>query len=172
MKRLDKPGSGGGKIVILEPPRLAARAAARRMAQTLNEPVGKTVGYRIQLDNKTGPDTTIEVVTEGILTRRLQSDPSLEGVAAVIFDEFHERNLQADLGLALCLDCQAGLRENLRILVMSATLDGAASAELIGDAPVVASAGRAFPVATLHLGMALIHISRLRRRQTQILWCP
>ena len=100
---------------MLEPRRLAARAAARRMAQSLGEPVGKTVGYRIQLDNRTGPGTLIEVVTEGILTRRLQSDPSLEGVAAVIFDEFHERNLQADLGLALCLDCQAGLREDLRI---------------------------------------------------------
>ena len=121
-----------------------ARAAARRMAQTLGEPVGKTVGYRIQLDNKTGPDTLIEVVTEGILTRRLQSDPSLEGVAAVIFDEFHERNLQADLGLALCLDCQAGLREDLRILVMSATLDVGPIAELLGDAPVHCQRGPRF----------------------------
>ncbi len=137
---------------MLEPRRLAARAAARRMAQTLGEPVGKTVGYRIQLDNKTGPDTMIEVVTEGILTRRLQRDPSLEGVAAVIFDEFHERNLQADLGLALCLDCQAGLREDLRILVMSATLDTAPIAELMGDVPVITSAGRAFPVETRYLG--------------------
>lgn len=149
---LDAPWRAGGRILILEPRRLAARAAARRMAQTLGEPVGKTVGYRIQLDNKTGPDTVIEVVTEGILTRRLQSDPSLEGVAAVIFDEFHERNLQADLGLALCLDCQAGLREDLRILVMSATLEGAPIAELMGGAPVIASAGRAFPVETRYLG--------------------
>lgn len=152
LRLLDTPWRDGGKIIILEPRRLATKAAARRMAQTLGEPVGKTVGYRIQLDNKTGPDTLIEVVTEGILTRRLQSDPSLEGVAAVIFDEFHERNLQADLGLALCLDCQAGLREDLRILVMSATLDGAPIAELMGDAPVIASAGRAFPVETRYLG--------------------
>jgi ATP-dependent helicase HrpB len=152
LKLLDTPWRKGGRIIMLEPRRLAARAAARRMAQTLGEPVGKTVGYRIQLDNKTGPDTIIEVVTEGILTRRLQIDPSLEGVAAVIFDEFHERNLQADLGLALCLDCQAGLREDLRILVMSATLDGAPVAELMGGAPVIASAGRAFPVETRYLG--------------------
>jgi len=152
LRLLDTPWREGGKIIILEPRRLAARAAARRMAQTLGESVGKTVGYRIQLDNKTGPDTNIEVVTEGILTRRLQRDPSLEGVAAVIFDEFHERNLQADLGLALCLDCQAGLRESLRILVMSATLDVAPIAELMGDVPVIASAGRAFPVETRYLG--------------------
>lgn len=152
LRLLDAPWREGGKIIILEPRRLAARAAARRMAQTLDEPVGKTVGYRIQLDNKTGPDTIIEVVTEGILTRRLQSDPSLEGVAAVIFDEFHERNLQADLGLALCLDCQAGLREDLRILVMSATLDVAPIAELMGDVPVIVSAGRVFPVETRYLG--------------------
>ncbi|MGY8651688.1 MAG: DEAD/DEAH box helicase, partial [Verrucomicrobiia bacterium] len=155
LRLLDTPWREGGKIIMLEPRRLAARAAARRMAQTLGEPVGKTVGYRIQLDNKTGPDTLIEVVTEGILTRRLQRDPSLEGVAAVIFDEFHERNLQADLGLALCLDCQAGLRENLRILVMSATLDVTPIAELLGDAAVIASAGRAFPVETRYLGKPL-----------------
>ena len=152
LRLLDAPWRAGGRILILEPRRLATRAAARRMAQTLDEPVGKTIGYRIQLDNRTGPETLIEVVTEGILTRRLQSDPSLEGVAAVIFDEFHERNLQADLGLALCLDCQAGLREDLRILVMSATLDVAPIAELLGDAPVIASAGRAFPVETRYLG--------------------
>lgn len=152
LRLLETPWRAGGKIILLEPRRLAARAAARRMAQTLGEPVGKTVGYRIQLDNKIGPDTVIEVVTEGILTRRLQSDPSLEGVSAVIFDEFHERNLQADLGLALCLDCQAGLREDLRILVMSATLDVGPIAELLGNAPVIASAGRAFPVETRYLG--------------------
>ena len=152
LRLLDSPWRNGGKIIILEPRRLATRAAARRMAQTLDEPVGKTVGYRIQLDNKTGPETVIEVVTEGILTNRLQSDPSLEGVAAVIFDEFHERNLQADLGLALCLDCQAGLREELRILVMSATLDVGPIAELMGDVPVIVGAGRAFPVETRYLG--------------------
>ena len=152
LRLLEAPWRDGGKIIMLEPRRLAARAAARRMAQTLGEPVGKTVGYRIQLDNKTGPDTIIEVVTEGVLTRRLQRDPSLEGVAAVIFDEFHERNLQADLGLALCLDCQAGLREELRILVMSATLDVGPIAKIMGDAPVIASPGRAFPVETRYLG--------------------
>lgn len=149
---MDAPWRKGGRIVMLEPRRLAARAAAQRMAQTLGETVGKTVGYRIQLDSRTGPDTVIEVVTEGILTRRLQSDPSLEGVAAVIFDEIHERNLQSDLGLALCLDCQAGLREDLRILAMSATLDAAPIASIMGDAPVFASAGRAFPVETRYLG--------------------
>lgn len=149
---LDAPWRHGGKIIMLEPRRLATRAAAQRMALTLGEPIGKTVGYRVQLDSKVGPNTLIEVVTEGILTRRLQRDPSLEGVAAVIFDEFHERNLQADLGLALCLDCQAGLREDLRIIVMSATLDGAPVAALMGDAPVVSSDGRAFPVETHYLG--------------------
>jgi hypothetical protein len=152
LRLLDAPWREGGRIIILEPRRLAARAAARRMAQTLGEPVGKTVGYRVQLDNRTGPDTLIEVVTEGILTRRLQRDPSLEGVAAVIFDEFHERSLQADLGLALCLDCQAGLREDLRIVVMSATLDMSPVAELMGSAPVIESPGRAFPVETFYLG--------------------
>ena len=149
---LDAPWRQGGKIIMLEPRRLATRAAAQRMAQMRGEAVGETVGYHIQLDNKTGPNTLIEVVTEGILTRRLQRDPSLEGIAAVIFDEFHERNLQADLGLALCLDCQAGLREDLRILVMSATLDVTSVAALMGDAPVIASEGRAFPVETRYLG--------------------
>jgi len=149
---LDASWRKGGKIIMLEPRRLATRAAAGRMAQTLNEPVGETVGYRIQLDRKIGPNTVIEVVTEGILTRRLQRDPSLEGVAVVIFDEFHERSLQADLGLALCLDCQAGLREDLRILVMSATLDVEPVATLMGDAPIIASEGRTFSVETHYLG--------------------
>ncbi|NQV99134.1 MAG: ATP-dependent helicase HrpB [Rhodospirillales bacterium] len=157
---LDAPWRRGGKIIMLEPRRLAARAAARRMALTLGEAVGKTVGYRVQLDSQVGPDTLIEVVTEGILTRRLQRDPSLEGVAAVIFDEFHERNLQADLGLALCLDGQAGLREDLRLLVMSATLDGAPVAALMGDAAVVSSEGRAYHVATHYLGKPAV--SRFR----------
>ncbi|RED54080.1 ATP-dependent helicase HrpB [Aestuariispira insulae] len=143
---------GNGTILMLEPRRLAARAAAIRMAQTLGEPVGKTVGYRIQLDNKVSTDTRIEVVTEGILTRRLQQDPELDGVAAVIFDEFHERSLQADLGLALCLDAQEGLREDLRLIVMSATLDGKPVAELMGNAPILTSEGRAFPVETRYLG--------------------
>ncbi len=152
LKLLDAPWRKGNRIVMLEPRRLAARTAAQHMSNLLGENVGKTVGYSIQLDNKTGPNTVIEVVTEGILTRRLQSDPSLEGVAAVIFDEIHERNLQSDLGLALCLDCQAGLRDDLRILAMSATLDTASIAAIMGGAPVFASTGRAFPVETRHLG--------------------
>jgi ATP-dependent helicase HrpB len=149
---LDASWRNGGKIIMLEPRRLATRAAAWRMAHTLDEPVGETVGYRIQLDSKVGPNTVIEVVTEGILTRRLQRDPSLEGVAVVIFDEFHERSLQADLGLALCLDCQVGLRGDLRILVMSATLDVEPVAAMMGDAPIIASEGRTFNVETHYLG--------------------
>ncbi|MEL6643189.1 MAG: ATP-dependent helicase HrpB [Pseudomonadota bacterium] len=139
-------GLGGGRIVMLEPRRIAARAAAERMAETLGEPVGETVGYRIRGEAKVSQATRIEVVTEGILTRMLQSDPSLDGVGTVIFDEFHERSLNADLGLALCLEVREALREDLRLIVMSATLDGAAVAELMGDAPVVRSPGRAFDV--------------------------
>jgi ATP-dependent helicase HrpB len=136
------------RIVMLEPRRLAARAVATRMAQTLGEAVGRTVGYRTRLETKVSKDTRIEVVTEGILTRWLQRDATLEGVALVIFDEFHERSLNADLGLALCLDAQETVREDLRLLVMSATLDGAAVAKLLGDAPIVTAEGRAFPVTT------------------------
>jgi len=143
---------GGGRILVLEPRRLAARAAARRMASTLGEEVGETVGYRVHLDSKVGPRTRIEVVTEGVLTRRLLGDPGLEGVGAVLFDEFHERSLNADLGLALCLESQGALRDDLRLLVMSATIDGASVARLLGDAPVIESLGRAFPVETRHLG--------------------
>ncbi|HEY0684062.1 MAG TPA: ATP-dependent helicase HrpB [Steroidobacter sp.] len=139
---------GDSRIVMLEPRRLAARAVATRMAQTLGEAVGRTVGYRTRLETKVSKDTRIEVVTEGILTRWLQRDPTLEGVALVIFDEFHERSLNADLGLALCLDAQETVREDLRLLVMSATLDGAAVAKLLGDAPIVTAEGRAFPVTT------------------------
>ncbi len=139
---------GHGRIVMLEPRRLAARAVATRMAQTLGEPVGRTVGFRTRLETKISKDTRIEVVTEGILTRWLQRDATLEGVALVIFDEFHERSLNADLGLALCLDAQENVREDLKLLVMSATLDGAAVARILGDAPIVCSEGRAFPVTT------------------------
>ena len=135
-----------GRIVMLEPRRLAARAAAERMAETLGEPVGATVGYRIRGEAKVSRATRIEVVTEGILTRMLQSDPELAGIGAVIFDEFHERSLNADLGLALCLEVRAALRDDLILIVMSATLDAAPVAVLMGDAPVVTSAGRAFPV--------------------------
>jgi ATP-dependent helicase HrpB len=133
-------------ILILEPRRLAARAAAARMAALLGESVGETVGYRIRFETKASRKTRIEVLTEGILTRRLQSDPALEGVGLVIFDEFHERHLHADLALALCLDSQRVLREDLKLLVMSATLDGTAVSVLLGEAPVVTSQGRSFPV--------------------------
>ena len=143
---LDQPWLAGKRLIMLEPRRLAARAAARRMANMLGEAVGDTVGYRIRLDSKVGPGTRIEVVTEGILTRMLQADPGLEGVGAVLFDEFHERSLNADLGLALCLEAQAELREDLRLVVMSATLDGGPVAGLLGGAPMVTSEGRAFGV--------------------------
>ena len=147
---LDAQWRGDGRIVMLEPRRLAARAAARRMAQTLGEQVGETVGYRVRLDTKISAKTRIEVVTEGVFTRMVLDDPELTGIAAVLFDEFHERSLDGDLGLALTLDATA-LREDLRILVMSATLDGAAVAGLLGDAPVIESEGRAFPVHTHHI---------------------
>ena len=148
---LDQPWLGDQKILMLEPRRLAARAAAARMAALLGEPVGQRVGYRIRFDKKVSAQTRIEVVTEGILTRLLQDDPALEGVGAVIFDEFHERSLHADLGLALCLDSQAGLRDDLRLVVMSATLDGQAVAARLNDAPILTSEGRSFPVETIHL---------------------
>jgi ATP-dependent helicase HrpB len=149
---LDEPWAGTKKILVLEPRRLAARAAASRMASTLGEPVGETVGLRVRFGSKVSKRTRIEVVTEGVFTRLVLDDPSLEGVAAVLFDEFHERSLDADLGLALARDAQAGLREDLKILVMSATLDGARVAALLGDAPVVGSEGRSFPVETRYLG--------------------
>ena len=145
---LDEPWLGGQKVVMLEPRRLAARAAAHRMAALLGERVGETVGYRVRMDTRVGPRTRVEVVTEGVLTRLLQADPALEGVGAVIFDEFHERSLHADLGLALTLQSRALLREELRLLVMSATLDGAPVAGLLGGAPLVTSEGRSFPVET------------------------
>ncbi|AOO80015.1 ATP-dependent helicase HrpB [Bosea vaviloviae] len=149
---LDQPWAKGGKLILLEPRRLAARGAANRMAQTLGERVGETVGLRVRLGSKIGPKTRIEVVTEGVFARMILDDPALDGVAAVLFDEFHERSLDADFGLALALDAQAGLREDLRILVMSATLDGARVARLLGEAPVIESQGRAFPVETRYRG--------------------
>ncbi|MDG4554769.1 MAG: ATP-dependent helicase HrpB [Candidatus Competibacter sp.] len=148
---LDEPWLENRAILLLEPRRLAARAAAARMAAQLGEPVGHTVGYRIRFDHRVSRQTRIEVLTEGILTRRLQRDPALDGVGLVIFDEFHERGLHADLALALCLDSQRGLRPDLRLLVMSATLDGAAVARLLGDAPIVTSEGRAHPVSRHYL---------------------
>ncbi|MFB9262880.1 ATP-dependent helicase HrpB [Bradyrhizobium erythrophlei] len=149
---LDAPWAKDKKIIVLEPRRIAARASAERMAKTLGERAGETVGYRVRFGSKVSRATRIEVVTEGIFSRQILDDPELNGVAAVLFDEFHERSLDADLGLALARDAQTGLREDLRILVMSATLDGARVARLLGDAPVVASEGRAFPVETRYVG--------------------
>ncbi|WP_284317240.1 ATP-dependent helicase HrpB, partial [Methylobacterium gnaphalii] len=148
---LDAPWLNDGKIILLEPRRLAARGAAERMARTLGQAVGETVGLRVRLGSKISARTRIEVVTEGVFSRMILDDPELSGVGAVLFDEFHERSLDADLGLALALDAQAGLREDLRVLVMSATLDGARVATLLGEAPVVRSEGRAYPVETRYL---------------------
>ena len=146
---LNEPWLAGQKILMLEPRRLAARAAAERLASELGEKVGQTVGYRIRLDSKVGPETRIEVVTEGILTRRLQHDPALEGVGLLIFDEFHERSLDADLALALSLNGRELFRDEqpLKILLMSATLEGERLASLLDDAPILRSEGRMYPVA-------------------------
>jgi ATP-dependent helicase HrpB len=149
---LDTLWAADKKILVLEPRRLAARAAAERMAATLNEKIGETVGLRVRFGSKVSRQTRIEVVTEGIFTRLVLDDPSLDGIAAVLFDEFHERSLDADLGLALARDVQQGLRDDLRLLVMSATLDGARVAKLLGDAPVIESEGLAFPVETRYRG--------------------
>lgn len=142
----------GGKIIVLEPRRLAARSAAKRMADLLGEEVGETVGYRVRLDRKVGPKTRIEVVTTGLFLRQLQADAELPGIAAVLFDEFHERAIDSDLALAFCLEAQAALRDDLRLLVMSATLDGAAIANLLPDVRRLTSEGRVFPVETRYLG--------------------
>ena len=149
---LDEAWVSGGKIIMLEPRRLAARAAAARMAASLAESVGQTVGLRVRLESKISAQTRIEVVTEGVFSRMILDDPGLEGIAAVLFDEFHERSLDADLGLALAVDAQSVLRPDLRLLVMSATLDGARVASLLGEAPVIESQGRQFPVETVYLG--------------------
>ena len=152
---LDEPWAAGKRILMLEPRRLAARAVASRMAQTLDQAVGRTVGYRMRMDTRVSRDTRIEVVTGGVLTRMLQTDPALEGIAAVLFDEYHERSLQADLGLALALDARESVTPDLKILVMSATLEGSAVARLLGDAPVVAAHGRSFPVQTRYVGKGM-----------------
>jgi ATP-dependent helicase HrpB len=149
---LDEPWAKGKRLILLEPRRLAARAAAARMAATLGEKVGETIGLRVRLTSLVSKRTRIEVVTEGVFTRMILADPALDGVAAVLFDEFHERSLDADLGLAFALDAQQGLREDLRLLVMSATLDGARVRALLGDAPLIESQGRAFPIATRYVG--------------------
>jgi ATP-dependent helicase HrpB len=148
---LDESWLGGNRILMLEPRRLAARAAARRMAAARREMVGATIGFRVRGETRVGPRTRVEVVTEGVLTRMLHRDDSLDGVGLLIFDEFHERSLHADLGLALSLESQSVLRPDLRILVMSATLDGTRVAALLGDAPIVASDGRGFPVDVRYL---------------------
>ncbi|MDH4022337.1 MAG: ATP-dependent helicase HrpB, partial [Gammaproteobacteria bacterium] len=151
---LDAQWLKGRRILLLEPRRLAARAVATRMASTLGELPGATVGYRMRLDTRVGPQTRLEVLTEGILTRQLQRDPALDGVGLVIFDEFHERSLQADTGLAFVLDAQRHLAPELRILVMSATLDGAPLARLLDNAPVITAPGLSFPVETRYADRA------------------
>ena len=159
---LHEPWVAGRRILLLEPRRLAARAVAARMAQQLGERVGETVGYRMRLDSRIGPATRLEVVTEGILTRMLQEDPALAGVAAVLFDEFHERSLHADLGLALCREAQESLGLELRLLVMSATIDAVAVASRLGDAPVIEAPGRMFPVEVHYVGRSLPALPALR----------
>lgn len=149
---LDSEIGEAGTILVLEPRRLAARAAAERMADLRGEPVGETVGYRTRLQSRVGPKTRIEVITEGIFTRRIIADPGLEGVAAVLFDEFHERSLDADLGLALARQTQELLRPDLKLVVMSATLNVASVVRVLDDPPVIEAEGRAFPVETVHLG--------------------
>jgi len=149
---LDEAWAAGGKLIVLEPRRIAGRAAARRMASLLGEEVGQTVGYRMRLDSRVSAATRVEVVTEGVFTRMIVDDPELAGVAGVLFDEFHERSLEADLGLAFARDAQTVLRPDLRLLVMSATLDAAPIARLLGDAPIIESHGRTYPIETRHLG--------------------
>src|SRR5687767_6134250 len=137
---------GAGKILLLEPRRLAARAAARRMAELLGEEVGGTVGYAMRMERRVSAATRILVVTEGVLARTILDDPELPGISTILFDEFHERSLDGDFGLALALDVQGALRPDLKLLVMSAPLDGARVEKLLGDAPVIESRGRSFPV--------------------------
>ena len=147
----DEPWLENKKIILLEPRRLAATSCAAHMANLLKEKVGQTIGYQIRLDRKIGPDTRIEVITEGIFTRKIQNDPCLEDVGLVIFDEFHERNIHSDLGLALCLESFEALRHDLRILVMSATMDVTAVSKLMDNAPIIVSKGKSFPVKTIYI---------------------
>lgn len=149
---LQQPWLGARRILMLEPRRLAARACAARMAELLGEGVGQTVGYRVRFDRRTGPGTRLEVLTEGLLTRRLQADPELAGVGVLIFDEFHERSLQVDLAMALALDARSVLGLDVRVLVMSATLEAERVAEMLGHATVISSRGRLFPVEIRHAG--------------------
>ena len=152
---LEQPWAAGKKVVMLEPRRLAARAVATRMASTLRESAGETVGYRMRLETRVSASTRLEVVTEGVFTRMLHDDPALTDIAAVLFDEYHERSLHADAGLALALDAQRHVAPELRLLAMSATLDGARVAALLGAAPVVESEGRMFAVDVRYLGTGL-----------------
>lgn len=147
---IDEPWLHGQRIIMLEPRRVAARAAARYMASQLNEAVGQTVGFRVRFESAVSKHTRVEVVTEGVLARRLQTNPELPGVGLVIFDEFHERSLECDLALALTLDVREGLREDLRLLVMSATLDANPIARLLGDVAIIQTQGRSHPVSITH----------------------
>lgn len=151
LKLLDQDWLADRRVLMLEPRRLAARMVAKRLAQNFGQELGRTIGFRVRDETRVGRETRLEVVTEGILTRLLQDDPELPGVGAILFDEFHERSLQADLGLALALDVQASLRPDLRLVAMSATLDGQAVSALLGDAPILTSDGRLFPVETRYL---------------------
>lgn len=151
LELLDAPWLKGRKIIILEPRRLAAKTAAYRMAEQLNESVGQTVGYRVRMESKVSAQTRIEVVTEGILTRRIQNDPDLSDIGLIIFDEFHERSINADLGLALSLEVQQALRDDLRIIIMSATIDGDRITRDLGDIPLISSSGKCYPVETIHV---------------------
>ncbi len=161
-------GLSSGRIIMLEPRRIAARAAATRMAETLGERVGETVGYRIRGETKVGPSTRVEVVTEGILTRMIQTDPSLDGIGTLIFDEFHERSLNADLGLAFALECRSALRPDLILLAMSATLDAEPVAQLM-DAPIITSAGESFPVETRWLDRPRLRDARFENDMTELI---
>ena len=152
LELMAEPWAAAGRILVLEPRRLAARAATERMARTLGERSGETVGFRVRMQSRVSAKTRVEILTEGVFTRMILDDPGLEGVAAVLFDEFHERSLDADLGLALALQAQQLLRPDLKLLVMSATLDGARVASLLGDAPIIESFGRQFPIETRYLG--------------------
>ncbi len=149
---LDASWRGDGRILVLEPRRLAARTAARRMAQSLGESVGRTVGYRVRMESRVSAQTRIEVLTEGVFTKQVLNNPDLSGISAILFDEFHERSLDGDLGLALALDVQGALREDLRLIVMSATLDKTGTSRVLGNAPVIVSEGRQFPIETRYLG--------------------
>jgi ATP-dependent helicase HrpB len=151
LELMDETWLNGKKIIMLEPRRLAAKSVAQRMAGILEEDIGERVGYRVRFESRVGKQTRIEVVTEGILTRMLQTDNSLEEAGLIIFDEFHERSLHADLALALCLQVQQLLRDDLRILIMSATLDGEHLSSLL-KAPIVTSQGKQFPVTIKYLG--------------------